>query len=117
MLEKFTMAYMDLSRQLDCAKDLTQDSVAIIFTVNGNYKKTASKVFQYIKKSECKVVLVTSNESLDLGLDVDHKILIGNYENRSTGKHNLLTAVELMSLRYYSLFYPSIEELQEHIVQ
>ncbi len=117
MLEKFTMAYMDLSRQLDCAKDLNEDSVAIIFTVNGNYKITASKVLQYIKKSGCKVVLVTCNKDLDLGLDIDHKILIGNYENRRTGKHNLLTAVELMSLRYYCLYYPSIEELVEHIVQ
>ncbi len=117
MLEKFTMAYMDLSRQLDCAKSLTKDSVAIIFTVNGNYKTTASKLFQYIKKSGCKVVLVTCNDNLDLSLDIDHKILIGTYETRKTGKHNLLTAVELMSLRYYCLYYPSIEELQEHIVQ
>lgn len=113
MLEKYTMAYMDLTRQLDCAKDLNEDSVAIIFTVSGNYKSIASKVFQYIKKSGCKVVVVTCHDDLDLGLDIDHKIIIGSYENRRTGKHNLLTAVELMSLRYYCLYYPSIEKLQE----
>ena len=115
MLEKFTMAYTDLSRQLDCAKNLTENSVVILFTVNGNYEKTGTKIFQYIKKSGCKVVLVTCNENLDLQIPVHHKILIGNYENRRTGKHNLLTAVELMSLRYYCLFYPSIEKLQEQL--
>ena len=116
MLEKFTMAYMDSSRQLDCAKELTKDSVAIIMTVNGYFTGSGFKILQYLKKSGCKVVLMTCNPELDIKIPIDHTILLGQSKNRKTGKHSLLTAVELMSLRYYSLYYPSIKELQGHIL-
>ena len=116
MLEKFTMAYMDSSRQLDCAKELTKDSVAIIITVNGYFTGSGFKILQYLKKSGCKVVLMTCNPELDIKIPIDHTILLGQSKNRKTGKHSLLTAVELMSLRYYSLYYPSIQELKGHIL-
>lgn len=116
MLEKFTMAYMDSSRQLDCAKELTSDSVAIILTVNGYFTGSGYKILQYIKKSGCKVVLMTCNPDLNLKIPTNHTILLGEAKNHKTGKHSLLTAVELMSLRYYSLYYPSIQELKGHIL-
>lgn len=116
MLEKFTMAYMDSSRQLECAKELTEDSVAVIITVNGYFTNSGYKTLQYIKKSKCKVVLMTCNLELDIKIPVDHRILLGKSHNRKTGKHTLLTVVELMSLRYYCLYYPSIQELKGHLL-
>ncbi|MEG0276581.1 MAG: MurR/RpiR family transcriptional regulator [Coprobacillus sp.] len=116
MLEKFTMAYMDVSRQLECAKEFTKDSVAIIITVNGYFTNTGFKILQYIKKSGCKVVLMTNNPEIDIKIPIDHKIILGKAKNRKTGKHTLLTVVELMSLRYYCLYYPSIQELKGHIL-
>ncbi len=38
MLEKFTIAYMDSERQLECAKQMTKDSVAIVISLNGNFR-------------------------------------------------------------------------------
>ena len=29
---------------------------------------------------------------------------------KKTGKHNLLTTMELMSLRYYSIYYPDVKD-------
>lgn len=116
MLEKFTMAYMDISRQLECAQSLTKDSVAIIITVNGYFTGSGFKILQYIKKSGCKVVLMTCNTELDMKIPVNHRIILGKSANRKTGKHTLLTVVELMSLRYYSLYYPSIQELKGHLL-
>lgn len=116
MLEKFTMAYMDSSRQLECAKTLTQDSVAVIITVNGYFTNSGHKILQYIKKSGCKVILITMNAELELPMTVAHKIILGQSKNRKTGKHTLLTVVELMSLRYYCLYYPSIQELKGHLL-
>lgn len=115
MLEKFTMAYMDSARQLECARKLTKDSVAIIITVNGFYLNNAHKILQYIKKSGCKVVLMTCQEDLKINIHVDHSILLGRSQSSKTGKHTLLTVVELMSLRYYSLYYPSLTELNKKI--
>lgn len=111
MLEKFTMAYMETDRQIDCARSLDENSVAIIVTVNGFYAISCSKVLQYLKKSKCKVVLMTNNPGLDIGINVDYTIVLGDSEQRKIGKHTLLTTVELMSLRYYSLYYPGIREM------
>lgn len=116
MLEKFTMAYMDSARQLECAKQLTRDSVAIIITVNGFFTKSAFKILQYIKKSSCRVVLMTANQDLDIKIPVDHCISLGKGLHKKTGKHTLLTVVELMSLRYYCLYYPSLQELRDQIL-
>lgn len=110
MLEKFTMAYMETEQQIDCARSLTDKSVAIIVTVNGFYARSNSKVLQYLKKSKCKIVLITNNPGIDIGINVDHMIILGNSAQRKIGKHTLLTTVELMSLRYYSLYYPGIKE-------
>lgn len=116
MLEKFTMVYMDSSRQLECAKSLTKDSVAIIVTVNGYFVGSSHKTLQYIKKSGCKVVLMSANDDCDLNIHIDHRILLGDCQKFKTGKHTLLTVVELMALRYYCLYYPSIQELKGHIL-
>lgn len=110
MLEKFTMAYMEAQRQIECAKKLDENSVAIIVTVNGYYTKSATKILQYLKKSKAKIVLMTNNPGVDIGIDVDHTIILGSSNQRKTGKHTLLTAVELMSLRYYALYYPDVKD-------
>lgn len=110
MLEKFTMAYMDSKRQIECAKELKKDSIAILVSVNGYYLRSHSKVLQYIKRSKCTVVLMTNNPDIDLGIEPDYMIVLGNSEYRKTGKHTLLTTMELMSLRYYAMYYPEVEQ-------
>ena len=47
---------------------------------------------------------------MNIGIDVDYTIILGDSKQRKTGKHTLLTTVELMSLRYYSLYYPDVQE-------
>jgi len=116
MLEKFTMAYMDSARQLECAKSLTRESVAVIITVNGFFTASGFKILQYLKKSGCHIILMTCHPQLDLNIPIEHRILMGCKDQRKTGKHSLLTTVELMSLRYYSLYYPSLQELKGHIL-
>ena len=110
MLEKFTMAYMELDRQIECAKSLDENSVAIIVTVNGYYARSSSKVMAYLKKAHCKIVLITNNPEIQLDVPIDYKIVLGKSSQRKTGKHTLLTAMELMSLRYYSIYYPDVKE-------
>lgn len=105
MLEKFTIAYMETSRQIECAKNLDENSLAIIVTVNGNFLQSGKKILTYIKKSNAKVALITNNPTIDLGMNVDYTIVIGSKDNIRIGKHNLLTTMELMSLRYYSMYY------------
>ncbi len=110
MLEKFVVAHMDINRQVECAKELKEGDVAIIFSVNGYYLHNAHKGLQYLKKSKAKIILITSNENANLGIPIDYTIYIGNEKCRKTGKHAMLTAVELLALRYYSLYYPDVKQ-------
>ena len=107
MLGKFTTAYMDTERQLECAMNMTKDSVAIVVSVNGNFMGTASKMMKYLKKSKCKVVLITSEERNFLNIPIDYRIKLSMPKDGKSGTHALLTTVELMSLRYYTLYSPS----------
>ena len=110
MLEKFTMAYMEQTSQLQCAKELDENSVAIILTVSGHIFNGSQKMISYIKKSNAKVVVITNDKSFDFGFEPNYIIEIGDSKYKKTGKHNLLTTMELMSLRYYSIYYPDVKD-------
>jgi DNA-binding MurR/RpiR family transcriptional regulator len=87
--------------------NMTKDSVAIVVSVNGHFMGTASKMMKYLKKSKCKVVLITSEEKNFLTIPIDYRIKLSKPKDGKSGKHALLTTVELMSLRYYTLYSPS----------
>ena len=116
MLEKFTIAYMDSERQLECAKQMTEDSVAIVISLNGNFEHVGHKVLQYLNKSKCHIVWITSTHEDNLGIPVEYKVLVGGSLKNKTTKHALLTAVQLMSLRYYSLFCPDLKSMKKKLV-
>lgn len=104
MLDKFSIAYMDAERQLECAKKLDQNAVAVIISVNGNYTGVGAKALSYIKKNGAKSILITQNPTIALASQVDHLIVLGDYRQMKIGKHTLLTAIELMSCRYFALY-------------
>lgn len=116
MLEKFTIAYMDTERQLECAKNMTKDSVAIIISLNGNYRGVGHKVLQYLHKSHCHIVWITATHEDILGIPVEYKVFVGGSLENKTTKHALLTAVQLMSLRYYSLFCPDLKSMKKNLI-
>ncbi|MDD8049009.1 MAG: MurR/RpiR family transcriptional regulator [Thomasclavelia sp.] len=109
MLEKFSSAYMEQETQMSCAKNMTETSVAIIVSVNGNFINSSPKTLAYLVKSGCTIVLMTSNVEADAHLQPDYIISLGEAKNSKIGKHTLLTTMELMSLRYYALYYPEVE--------
>lgn len=104
MYGKFTTAYMEYKKQIESAKQLDEDSIAIIMSVNGNFVTTGQKLFHFIKKSRCKVIVITQNKDLNIEEVADEVILIGDKKYGHVGKHNLLTLVELMSARYNALY-------------
>lgn len=52
---------------------------------------------------------MTSNPKIDIGINIGYMIVLGAGKQPKTGKHTLLTMIELISLRYYSLFYLNIQ--------
>ena len=109
------VAHMDVDRQIECAKGLDQNAVAIIISVNGNYERTCPKALSLIRKSGAKSVLITSNPTIDLVRKVDHVIRIGDKAHMKMGKHTLLTVIELMACRYFALYSHENRVLNTHL--
>ena len=64
----------------------------------------------------CHIVWITSTHEDNLGIPVEYKVLVGGSLKNKTTKHALLTAVQLMSLRYYSLFCPDLKSMKKKLV-
>ena len=62
------------------------------------------------KLTNAKVVIITNDQDFDFGFEPNYIIEIGDSKYKKTGKHNLLTTMELMSLRYYSIYYPDVKD-------
>ena len=54
--------------------------------------------------------MINIDKSLDFGFEQNYIIVIGDSKYKNTCKHNLLTTMELMSLRYYSIYYPDVKD-------
>ena len=63
------MAYMEQTNQLQCAKELDENSVAIILTVSGHIFNGNQKMISYIKKSNAKLLLLLMIKILILVLN------------------------------------------------
>ena len=79
-------------------------------SVSGHIFNGSQKMISYIKKSNAKIVVITNDKDFDFGFEPDYIIEIGDSKYKRTGKHNLLTTMELMSLRYYSIYYPDVKD-------
>lgn len=116
MLEKFTVAYMDSERQKDCAMKMGKDDLAVVISLNGNYLQgIGQKIIKYLKRSRCRMVLITSLDEAMIDDCFSYTIHLGTPTNGKAAKHALLMAMELMSLRYYCLYYPSLDELKGYM--
>jgi len=101
---KYTLAYLDSERQIECAKSLDENSLAIIMTVNGNIRKGGSKLLRYVRRSNAKIAVISCLDKNAFDFPIDYMVSLGHPGDPKVGKHNLLTLVELMSFRYYTLF-------------
>lgn len=104
MLGKFAISYLDIDRQLDCADQLDENSVAIVLTINGNYLNLASRIMNNLEQNHVPTIVITQNPNVIQSPWIKGQLVIGNPAHRKLGKYNLLYTVELLARRYYALF-------------
>ena len=63
------MAYMEQTSQLQCAKELDENSVAIILTVSGHIFNGSQKMISYIKNQMRKLLWLPMIRALILVLN------------------------------------------------
>jgi len=89
---------LEYKRQLECAKSLNENSVAIVIN-DGEYICNNFRIIQYLKKSKCKTVLLTNKQDTKISMDYIIKL------KSSMSRYTLLAIIELMIYRYRSLYY------------
>ncbi|AOR24392.1 MurR/RpiR family transcriptional regulator [Clostridium taeniosporum] len=83
------------------AKQSNEDSVSIIFSVDGNYLNKKYNVFYTLKEKGGKIILITQNPALKLAKQCDKVIYLGNYKNAKNGRYKLHVFSEVLINRYY----------------
>jgi RpiR family transcriptional regulator, carbohydrate utilization regulator len=83
------------------AEQTNENSLSIIFSVDGNYLRQKSQVFYTIKENGGKIVLVTQNPALKMASQCDYVNYLGSYKNATEGRYKLHLFTEILINRYY----------------
>ncbi|ERK29919.1 MurR/RpiR family transcriptional regulator [Clostridium intestinale] len=101
---KYIEAYPSYNKQLECAKNLNDKSLAIILSVEGSYFFKYMEIIEALKKNGVRVVVITQNLNSKLA-DVSEDILIcGNSNSNNEGRAVALYVIELLIFRYSMLY-------------
>ena len=108
------MGLLLMSEQEGRAYPISQTAASVVCVLSSAAERAGVKVFtdtpvKSIKKSQGGFV-INNDKSFDFGFEPNYIIEIGDSKYKKTGKHNLLTTMELMSLRYYSIYYPDVKD-------
>lgn len=101
---KFVEAYSSSLEQLECAKKMNDDSVAIIISVEGSYMYRFMDIIDELKKNNVKIILITQNVNSKFASIADEVLISGNTNNNNEGIFAVMYIVEILIMRY-GLFY------------
>ncbi|MCC0784448.1 MurR/RpiR family transcriptional regulator [Clostridioides sp. ES-S-0108-01] len=86
------------------ANQTNENSLSIIFSVDGNFIRQKSQIFYSLKENRGKIVLVTQNPALKMASQCDYVIYLGNYKSATEGRYKLHLFTEILINRYYQKY-------------
>lgn len=104
MMGKLIEAYLSYEEQLECARNLNSNSIAIIASVEGSYFYRCIEIVEELKKNGVKVILFTQNTNSKLASLADEILICGNSNNDNEGRYAVLYMMEILIMRYAALF-------------
>lgn len=98
--KKSIKAPIELNKQFEFAKSLTNKDTAVIIDDDSKdcYVYNNFRIIQYLKKSGCKIILISNQQYTNLKVDYQIKL------NIDANKYSLLVLIEMMIFRYHRLF-------------
>ena len=97
---RYVEQYLDYSNQLECARSLGSEDLAIICSVGGSYPSRYSVIWNAIETSGCKILAITQNHSSPHWNRVSHFLYCGNSNKNDIGKYSALMATDLLVMQY-----------------
>lgn len=101
---KFIEAYSSYNKQLECARNLDNNSLAIIVSVEGSYFFKYLEIIETLKENGVKIVVLTQNTNSKLADIADSILICGNSNSNNEGRDIALYMIELLIFRYSTLY-------------
>lgn len=100
LMGRYVEQFWTYDAQLECAQQLTPDSLAIISTIGGSYMARYSKIWDAIQNSGCKILVITQNLS-SADLNQAHYVLrCGTSNKDDIGKYAAMMTVDYLVMSY-----------------
>lgn len=101
---KYIEAYSSYNKQLECARNLDSESLAIIVSVEGSYFFKYMEIVETLKENGVKILVITQNINSKLADVADEILVCGNSNSNNEGRNTALYMIELLIFRYSILF-------------
>lgn len=97
---KYVEQYLSYEAQLESAKQLNENSLAIICSVGGSYMSRYSEIWKQIRRSGCKILVITQNlSSAELNF-ADYVLRCGITNRDDVGKYAAMMTIDYMVMSY-----------------
>lgn len=92
--------FWDYSAQLECARSLGPDDLAIVCSIGGSYPLRYPTRWNTIISGRCKILAITQNVSSPYWNYASYILRCGNSNQNDTGKYAALLTAEMLCLNY-----------------
>ncbi len=99
-MNRYVELYLNYSAQLDCARSLSKEDLAIVCTVGGSYPLRYPTIWNAIVSSGCSVLVITQNASSPYWNLARYVLNCGMTNRNDVGKYGALLAADLLILHY-----------------
>ncbi|OOM82585.1 HTH-type transcriptional regulator RpiR [Clostridium puniceum] len=104
LTDKYIEAYSSYNKQLECARNLDNKSLAIIISIEGSYFFKYMEIVEALKENGVKIVVITQNTNSKLASIADSILVCGNSNSNNEGRDIALYMIELLIFRYSTLY-------------
>lgn len=99
-MNKFVNYFDVPSNQKKFAEKIPNGSLAIFFSLNGNYFHARKELVETLRKQNCYIVLITQNEQLNKQGFFNDVIYLGKSDSNYITRYKLMMFIDLLINRY-----------------
>lgn len=105
MMGKYVEQFVDYDMQLESVYTLGKEDLVIVCSIGGSYPARYNSIWNAMKRSGCKQLIVTQNDGSPYWNNADYILKCGEFNRNDVGKYAALAIMDLLVISYYSNVY------------
>ena len=105
MMGKYVEQFVDYDMQLESVRTLEKEDLAIICSIGGSYPARYDGIWNAMKCSRCRQLVITQNEGSPYWNNADYILKCGEFNRNDVGKYAALVIMDLLVMNYYTNVY------------